>query len=72
MTTLPPPTSHSLPIHELLLRDPAHPLVRAQLETWYRALVQQERAIIAQRKLLGQVLGVGSNADLDKRPPNPV
>lgn len=69
--TMPSPSAHSLPIHELLLRDPRHPEVRAHLLAYYRALVQQERAITAQRRLLAQVLEVGKG-DLDKADPNPV
>lgn len=43
---------------DLLMRDPQHPLVRAQLEQLYAALRQQERGIAMQRALVGQLLGV--------------
>ncbi len=69
MTT--PPQSHSLSVTELLLRDPQHPEVRAQLEAFYRALCQEERAITAQRVLLGRILQK-PHKSLDNTPPNRV
>ncbi len=52
------PQSYSLDVTALLLRDPQHPQVRAQLEQLYAALCQQERGIGQQRALVGRLLGV--------------
>lgn len=51
-------TTSPATLADLLLRDPQHPLVREQLLAYYRALCQEERAIVAQRVLLAQVLGI--------------
>lgn len=65
------PHSHHLSITDLLLRDPQHPEVQAQLEALYRALCQEERAITAQRVLLARILKKTRDS-LDNPPPNRV
>lgn len=66
MTTA--PTAHSLTIADLLLRDPEHPDVRQQLLALYRALghedkalVEQRRAVLAQRAVIADALGLSAN-----------